>query len=51
MRLTRDSLTDLCNSLIYHGRHFHKKRDKIVVEKAVEYIMGIIEQKVLRDCQ
>lgn len=33
--LLNRSIIEICENLIYHGRHFNKNRDKIVIEKSL----------------
>jgi len=41
----KEKIKEVCSSLIYHGRHFSKTRDKIVVKKSVDYLMKILKGK------
>jgi len=36
-----EELQEVCRELIYHGRHFHPRRDAIVVTKCVNYIKEV----------
>ena len=44
-------LWEVFKATIYHGRHFSKSRDDIVIRKDVDYIIGLFRQAVRDDME
>ena len=45
--LTRkEKLKLLVTDIIYHGRHFSKHRDAVVIKKSVKYIRSLYAKKI-----
>jgi len=40
--IMEEKIVEVIKSLIYHGRHFSPKRDDIVIQKALEYLVQLL---------
>ena len=41
----REAVREVVSGLIYHGRHFHPSHDRIVIKKAVEYLLKLYTER------
>ena len=44
----KESIEEVCRSLIYHGRHFSPKRDAIVIQKSIDRITQLFSFEGLK---
>ncbi len=45
----RRKIEECITTCIYHGRHFSPSRDKIVIQKSVDYIIDLFTLKIHRE--
>lgn len=42
---TKMQIDHLIKDLIYHGRYFSKFRDEVVIKKANDYLLNLLERR------